>query len=279
MSSTKTHSKNYKGFTLVELLACPPQCGAARPSQCEALGGSLGRSSKGFTLVELLVVIAIIAVLAALLMPALQRARSSAQSVQCRSSLKQLLIWTITYTDSNDQVLPLAYYTGIDDWLTVTADEFELEESTPHGFWCPARSTVVDWDITPRSYGMNDWGAANSACPYPVALKDFIQPTRTFLYTDTYRSYYGWVNVGWVYPTFFGGRHNSVDYVDYRHFNGLNMGYVDGHVDAPELTDMGAHHGTGVWGPMLPYCDSATCTAQQTAPWHSTGAQPIGCNF
>ncbi len=55
----------------------------------------------GFTLIELLVVIAIIALLAALLLPALSRARLSAQASTCANSLKQLSVAWFLYTDDN----------------------------------------------------------------------------------------------------------------------------------------------------------------------------------
>jgi len=62
-----------------------------------------------FTLVELLVVIAIIAVLAALLLPSLNRARDSAKSIACASNVKQILAGTSIYAQDNRDVIPLSH--------------------------------------------------------------------------------------------------------------------------------------------------------------------------
>jgi len=61
---------------------------------------------KGFTLIELLVVIAIIALLMAILMPALQRVRKQARGVTCQANLKQWGVVVSTYMAENDGLLP-----------------------------------------------------------------------------------------------------------------------------------------------------------------------------
>jgi len=93
-------TNNMKTFTTVDSAKKDP-----RPLKPAALVARR-RTSTGFTLIELLVVIAIIAILAAMLLPALSRAKLQATSTTCLNDQKQIMLAWKMYTDDNHGVFP-----------------------------------------------------------------------------------------------------------------------------------------------------------------------------
>src|SRR5262245_5786400 len=77
-----------------------------------------------FTLVELLVVVGIIAILMAMLMPALSKAREQARAVSCRSNIRQIYTGIISYSLDNKGFLPDAWYILERQWVGYTWPSF-----------------------------------------------------------------------------------------------------------------------------------------------------------
>ena len=122
---------------------------------------------RSFTLIELLVVIAIIAILASMLLPALNQARAQASKIKCTGNLKQFGTTMVLYTDASDG------YISIQEWAKLPQFK-QLIGATPNplvadwlyspGILCPESTAVrsgsgeSNYNKITKSYGINGFG-------------------------------------------------------------------------------------------------------------------------
>ena len=198
-----------------------------------------------FTLIELLVVIAIIAILAAILLPALNSARERGRSASCLNNFKQLGTATVQYLQDNEEWYFLAAMGGGTHWswgnstgaLTPYLGNDKCfilggyNEGKTSNFVCPSMPAPENSNDSTRSWALNiHFGLSQSA----IKSSQVIKPSVTLLFGETegkaeriYVDYNVKPTEG-PYSTYLAGRHN----------NATNLLHCDGHVSTRTIASL-----------------------------------------
>ncbi len=195
------------------------------------------KRSQLFTLIELLVVIAIIAILAAMLLPALNKARASAQRSKCTSNLKNIATLVFLYTDDSNNFLPPPPASPVYPQIWGNITSWAAEEGT---LGLAMKPYISSWKITMCPSGEGKQAVLDSrrtefplTCYMPYwSNNEFENSTDRSVHDSPItlsRAQAHWLLIGDI-TNAIGWTDNETNHGGKQNPEGANWAFVDGHV-------------------------------------------------